>query len=198
MQSFDLSFDYRCPFAKNLHLHVITALRAGADLDVNFMPWSLSQGSKSDDAPDVWNDPSFDSHLLALAAGVSVRDEQPELFLDAHEALFRARHGQSIRLVNIGEIDSVLSPLGVDMSMVAADVTSRRPHDVIAASHKEFDRFEAFGVPTFIMNDSATFVRYMTEPNDDPSASVELLESLLSMMVSRPELNEFKHTQLPS
>jgi hypothetical protein len=198
MQSFDLSFDYRCPFAKNLHLHVIAALRAGADLDVNFMPWSLSQGSKSDDAPDVWNDPAFDSHLLALAAGVSVRDEQPDLFLDAHEALFRARHGQSIRLVNLDEIAGVLTPLGVDMSMVATDVTSRRPHDVIAASHKEFERFEAFGVPTFIVNDSATFVRYMSEPNDDPSASVELIHSLLSLMMSRPELNEFKHTQLPS
>ena len=31
MTSFDLSFDYRCPFAKNIHLHVVTALRAGAD-----------------------------------------------------------------------------------------------------------------------------------------------------------------------
>ena len=41
---FDLSFDYRCPFAKNIHLHVITALRAGADYEVNFAPWSLSQG----------------------------------------------------------------------------------------------------------------------------------------------------------
>jgi hypothetical protein len=196
MQSFDLSFDYRCPFAKNLHLHVITALRAGADLDVNFMPWSLSQGSKPDDAPDVWNDPALDAHLLALAVGVSVRDQQPDLFLDAHEALFRARHGRAIRLVNLDEISSVLIPLGVDMDMVGADVTSRRPHDVIAASHKEFDRFEAFGVPTFVVNDSATFVRYMTEPSDDASASVELIESLLTLMVSRPELNEFKHTQL--
>jgi hypothetical protein len=198
MQSFDLSFDYRCPFAKNLHLHVIAALRAGAQFDVNFMPWSLSQGSKSDDAPDVWNDPALDAPLLALAAGVSVRDEQPDLLLDAHEALFRARHGRSIRLVNLDEIASVLTPLGVDMTMVEADVASRRPHDVIAASHKEFDRFEAFGVPTFVVNDSATFVRYMSEPNDDSSASVELIESLLAMMMLRPDLNEFKHTQLPS
>ncbi len=198
MQSFDLSFDYRCPFAKNLHLHVISALRAGADFDVTFMPWSLSQGSKPDDAPDVWNDPALDSHLLALAVGVSVRDQQPDLFLDAHEALFRARHGRAIRLTTFDEIGSVLTPIGVNMAMVSADVTSRRPHDVIAASHKEFDHFEAFGVPTFIVNDSATFVRYMTEPNDDGSESVELITSLLNLMVARPELNEFKHTQLPS
>lgn len=198
MSSFDLSFDYRCPFAKNLHLHVISALRAGADFDVNFMPWSLSQGSRADGAPDVWNDPAYDTDLLSLAVGISIRDQQPALFLDAHEALFRARHGGRKRLVTLEEISDVLSPLGVDMSMVAADVASRRPHDVIAASHKEFDRFEAFGVPTFVVNEEATFVRYMKEPSDDAQASVELITTLVTMMESRPDLNEFKHTQLPN
>src|SRR5665213_3137163 len=149
---FDLSFDYRCPFAKNIHLHVVTALRAGADFDINFAPWSLSQGSRSDGAPDVWNDPAYDGDLLSLATGISVRDQQSEYFLNAHEALFRARHDRAIRLVTHDEISNVLAPLGVDMAQVAADVASRRPHDVIAASHKEFDRFDAFGVPTFVVS----------------------------------------------
>jgi len=194
---FDVSFDYRCPFAKNIHLHVVTALRAGADFDVNFAPWSLSQGGRSDGAPDVWNDPAYDGDLLSLAAGISVRDQQSEYFLDAHEALFRARHDRAIRLVTLDEISNVLAPLGVDMAKVAADVASRRPHDVIAASHKEFDRFEAFGVPTFVVNDDATFVRYMSEPGKNPEESVELITSLLTMMTSRADLNEFKHTQVP-
>jgi DSBA-like thioredoxin domain len=197
MTSFDLSFDYRCPFAKNIHLHVITALRAGADFDVTFAPWSLSQGSRAEGAPDVWNDPAYDADLLSLAAAVSVRDQQSEYFLDAHEAMFRARHDRAIRLVTLDEISNVLAPLGVDMAKVAADVASRRPHDVIAASHKEFDRFEAFGVPTFVLNDDATFVRYMSEPGDDPAQSVELITALLAMMTNRADLNEFKHTQLP-
>jgi protein-disulfide isomerase-like protein with CxxC motif len=197
MPSFDLSFDYRCPFAKNIHLHVIAALRAGADFDVNFVPWSLSQGSRDDDALDVWNDPAYDADLISLAAAVSVRDHQSEYFLDAHEALFRARHDRAIRLTTLDEISNVLAPLGVDMSLVAADVASRRPHDVIAASHKEFDRFEAFGVPTFVVNDDATFVRYMSEPSGDPAQSVELINALLTLMTSRPDLNEFKPTQLP-
>ena len=197
MPSFDLSFDYRCPFAKNIHLHVITALRAGADFDVTFVPWSLSQGSRSEGAPDVWNDPVYDADLLSLAAAISVRDQQRAYFLDAHEALFRARHDRSIRLVTLDEISNVLAPLGVDMARVAADVASRRPHDVIAASHKEFERFEAFGVPTFVVDNDATFVRYMSEPGDDPAVSVELINTLLSMMTNRRDLNEFKHTQLP-
>jgi len=198
MATFDLSFDYRCPFAKNMHLHVITALRAGADFDVTFMPWSLSQGSRPEGAPDVWNDPAYDGDLLSLAVGVSLRDQQPDVFLNAHEALFRARHGGRKRLVTLDEIGEVLVPLGIDTSMVADDVASRRPHDVIAASHKEFDRFEAFGVPTFVVNDQATFVRYMDEPSEDAQASVELITTLVNMVASRPALNEFKHTQLPA
>jgi protein-disulfide isomerase-like protein with CxxC motif len=197
MQSFDLSFDYRCPFAKNIHLHVIEALCAGADYEVNFVPWSLSQGSRSASAPDVWNDPEYDPDLIAMAAAVSVRDQQSEYFLAAHEALFRARHERSVRLTTLEEISNVLGPLGIDMSKVAADIASRRPHDVIAASHKEFDRFEAFGVPTFVVNDDATFVRYMSEPGDDPATSVQLIDSLLHLMTTQGDLNEFKHTQLP-
>jgi hypothetical protein len=195
--SFDLSYDYRCPFAKNIHLHVLNALDAGADFEVNFVPWTLSQSSRVDGAPDVWNDPAFDGDHLSLAAGVSVRDQQPEHFRRAHEALFRARHEHAIRLVTIEEVDGVLSPLGVDMQLVRNDVASRRPHEVIGKSYEEFSSYEAFGVPTFVVKGDATFVRYMTPPTDDGAASIKIIESLVTLMALQPDLNEFKHTQLP-
>src|SRR5487761_2004132 len=110
MTTFGLSYDYRCPFAKNIHLHVLAALTAGADFDVTFIPWTMSQGHRAPGAPDVWDDPDHDAALLALAASVSVRDEQSELFLATHEALFRARHERAIRLATPGEIVYVLSP----------------------------------------------------------------------------------------
>lgn len=197
MTTFDLSFDYRCPFAKNLHLHVIKALDAGADFSVTFVPWTMSQGYKSDDAPDVWDDPAHDADLLSLVASVSVRDQQSALFLRAHEALFRARHERAIRLVTLEEIDEVLGPLGVDLVKVRADIASRRPHAVIGESFRRFEKFEAFGVPTFVVGDDATFVRYMESPTDDARASIDLIDSLVTMISMRPDLNEFKHTRLP-
>lgn len=195
MTSFDLSFDYRCPFAKNIHLHVVTALQAGADFDVTFVPWSLNHPHHVDGAPDVWADPAFDVDHLALAAGISVRDEQPEHFLAAHAALFRARHEGGVRLVSLEEIGGVLRPLGVDMDKVAADVTSRRPHEVLGAAHRTFAHYEAFGVPTFVVNGDATFVRYMTPPSD-AQHSIDLITRLIALM-HEPDLNEFKHTRLP-
>src|ERR1022692_3566493 len=157
----------------------------------------MSQGYKTEDAPDVWNDPEFDGDHLSLAVSVSVRDQQPELFLAAHEALFRARHEQANRLVTFDEIDRVLGPLGVDLDQVRGDVASRRPHEVIGKSYEEFSTYEGFGVPTFVVNGRATFVRYMTAPTDDGDASIKVIESLLTLMALQPDLNEFKHTQLP-
>jgi predicted DsbA family dithiol-disulfide isomerase len=197
MTSFELSYDYRCPFAKNIHLHVLKALGAGADFEVHFVPWTMSQGYKVEGAPDVWNDPEFDDDLLSLAASISVRDQQSEFFLAAHEALFRARHEQAIRLVTFDEIDSVLGPLGVDLDQVRRDVASRRPHEVIGKSYEEFSTYEAFGVPTFVVNGDATFVRYMCTPTDDAQSSVKIIESLVTLMALQPDLNEFKHTRLP-
>lgn len=197
MTTFDLSFDYRCPFAYNIHLHVINALKAGAEFSVSFIPWTMSQGYKGEDAPDVWDDPAHDADLLSLAASISVRDQQSEFFLAAHEALFRARHEHAIRLVTMDEIDTVLNPLGVDVDRVKEDVASRRPHAVIGESFDRFSKFEAFGVPTFVVDGDATFVRYMKPPSSDGQASVKLIESIVTLIATRPELNEFKHTRLP-
>lgn len=197
MTTFGVSFDYRCPFAKNIHLHLVAGLRAGAPWDVTFVPWTLSQVHRDEGDIDVWDDPAKDEQLLALAAGVSVRDHQPELFLAAHDALFRARHEGSVRLVTLGEIEEVLAPLGVDIDALRADVASRRPHQVIGESFHEYERYEAFGVPTFVVGDVATFVRYMVAPTGDNAASVKVIESLLDLMASEPELNEFKRTKIP-
>ena len=197
MHRFDLSYDYRCPFAKNIHLHVVTALRAGADFDVTFVPWTMSQGYKVEGAPDVWDDPTREPELLSLAVSTSIRDHQPELFLDAHEALFRARHERALRLVTKEEITEALASTAVDLTAVFDDVTSRRPHKVIGESFREFERYEAFGVPTFVVDGDATFVRYMTAPSDDPSASVALIDSLVTLMSTKSDLNEFKHTKVP-
>jgi hypothetical protein len=194
--SFGLSYDYRCPFAKNIHLHVVKAIAAGADFEVEFIPWTMSQGYRGRDAPDVWVDPEHDADLLSLAVSISVRDEQPEHFLSTHEALFRARHERAIRLVTRQEIDGVLAPLGVDVDKVRADIASRRPHRVIGESFREMERYEAFGVPTFVVGADATFVRYMNPPTDDAQASIKIIDSLVTLMAEQPELNEFKHTRV--
>jgi hypothetical protein len=40
---FTVTYDYRCPFARNAHEHVLDGLESGADWDVRFLPFSLTQ-----------------------------------------------------------------------------------------------------------------------------------------------------------
>ena len=42
-RQFAVSFDYRCPFARNAHESVVAGLEAGRDWDVTFVPFSLDQ-----------------------------------------------------------------------------------------------------------------------------------------------------------
>ena len=196
IRSFAVSFDYRCPFANILHQHLIAALRDGAAFDVEFVPWTLSQGHRLDGELDVWDDTAKFDQLVALAAGVSVRDQQPERFLDAHEALFSARHAGGIRLGTLSEVTQVLEAVGVNRDLLISDLESKRPFRVIGESYRRFERYEAFGVPTVVVGESAVFIRYMNSPNGDDSASTELIESFLTMIVEQPALNEFKHTRL--
>jgi protein-disulfide isomerase-like protein with CxxC motif len=198
LPAFTLSYDYRCPFAKNIHLHVISALRAGAEFDVTFAPWTMSQGHRASGSPDVWDDSSKDSELLSLAYSTSIRDQQADHFLDAHEALFLGRHERGIRLISHEEISDVLSRTGVDVESARADVESRRPHEVIGETFRQFERLQAFGVPTFVVDGGATFVRYMKPPTEDAANSIVIISSLVTLMAESPDLNEFKHTQLPN
>ena len=56
--AFAVSWDYRCPFARNAHEHIVEGLRSGADWDVTFIPVSLNQVHVEEGGIDVWDDPS--------------------------------------------------------------------------------------------------------------------------------------------
>src|SRR5688572_17655611 len=90
--TFAVTWDYRCPFARNAHEHVLTALEGGADWDVTFTPFSLNQAHVEEGGLDVWDDPAAAPALVAMQAGIAVRDRFPDQFLAVHAALFRARH----------------------------------------------------------------------------------------------------------
>ena len=89
-----MTWDYRCPFARNGHEHILDGLEAGAEWDVTFVPYFLNQGMGLE-GQDTWEDPAHQADLLALAAGVAVRDRFPEHFLAVHRSLFAARHDEA-------------------------------------------------------------------------------------------------------
>jgi len=196
---FVLLYDYRCPFARNVHQHVLTALDQGADLSVTFEPYTLSQGHVAPGSPDAWDDPAHDGSLLALEVSVAVRDNFPDRFLELHGVLFEARHAEGVALTTREQISPLLEACSLDPGSVFALVDSQGPRRHIADRWRHYhDELDVFGVPTFIVDDSdATFVRLMSGPDaTNPAASVATVERLLDLITSHADINELKHTKL--
>jgi DSBA-like thioredoxin domain len=195
--SFAVSWDYRCPFARIGHQHVIGGLRDGADWDVHFLPFSLNQTRVEEGQPDVWDNPGQSGSLLALMAGTVVRDRFPDRFHDAHLALFDARHVDARDLRDGEVIADVLDSHGVPSAEVFDEIASGAALDVVRKDH-EWLRAEAdvWGVPTFVLGQRAVFVRLMKGPEGDDALGRRTVERILDMLSDWPDLNEFKHTTL--
>jgi DSBA-like thioredoxin domain len=195
--SFAITWDYRCPFARNAHEHVVVGLNAGADWDVRFVPFSLGQVHVAEGDPDIWDTPEKDTGLLALQTGVAVRDLQPDRFLAAHVALFALRHDEGQALNDRDLLAKVLTDQGVDTEAIFEHVDGGRALATIKAEHTAaVADHTVWGVPTFVGHGQAVFVRYMHRPGGDADVAIKTIERTLDLL-AWPELNEFKHTSIP-
>ena len=192
--SFELTFDYLCPFARNANESVIQGLRDGRHWTVTFRPFSLAQTKVTDGGVPVWDrDPNADgrSGVLALQWGIAVRDRLPESFQEFHLALFAARHEQGRDIGDPDQLSKVAMAVGLDPELVASEVESGRPLRTLAAEHQQLVAgWDVFGVPTFIVGPEAVFVRMMER--HQPAEIDRIVD-----MISWTNLNEFKRTHLP-
>lgn len=193
---FGITWDYRCPFARIVHKHIVDGLLDGADWKVDFVPFSLGQVHVEEGEAPIWERPQDDTGILALQAAVVVRDTSPEMFPLVHRALFEARHAEGAQLRDESVLRNLLETNGVDPDPVFAEVATGRPLDTVRQEHTRVaDELDVWGVPTFMADGRAAFVRLMDLPTDgaDARRSVERIVDLLS---GWPSLNEFKHTSL--
>ncbi len=187
------TWDYRCPFARNLHEHLVTALQAGAAWEVEFLPFSLDQVHVEPGRPDVWDAPT--AALLALQVGVVVRDRFPGSFPAVHLALFAARHDEAGDLRDEAVLREVLGRNGVDADAVFAHVGDGWPLERVRLDHEASVRgHQVFGVPTVIADGRAAFVRLLDRPEGDAGLAVRTVERVVDLVRGWPELNELKHT----
>ncbi len=194
---FSITWDYRCPYARIGHDHVVTGLKAGADWDVTFLPFSLGQAHVSEGQPDVWDAPDADTGLFALQVGIAVRDRWPHRFLDVHRAIFEHRHVHAGDLRDREAFAALLAAHDLDPDKVLAEVHGGGPLATIKAEHTGYvASHRVWGVPTFLVGDSAVFVRLLQPSGGDEALAISTVERVLDQ-IAWPLLNEFKHTSIP-
>ena len=90
-----------------------------------------------------------------------------------------------------------MASAGGDPDEVEKLVASGRPAAALADDHSwAVDTARVFGVPTFVTDRRAVFVRLMERPAT-PEAARATLERVLAMVEDWPDLNEFKATAIP-
>jgi DSBA-like thioredoxin domain len=194
-RQFAVTWDYRCPFARNAHEALVKGLQEGRDWDVRFWPFSLDQVHVEEGETPVWqrslDDEKGMSGVRALLWGIAVRDAFADHFLDFHIAVFRARHDDAKKIAEEPVLREAAAGVGLDPDAVAEEVASGRPLKALEAEHTEaVDRYAVFGVPTIVEGDEAVFVRMMERGNvDDFAQALDLVGST--------RLNEFKRTKIP-
>jgi hypothetical protein len=198
MHRFAITHDYLCPFARNAAEVVVRALEAGEPVQVDFRALSLSQVHLDEGEAPVWQ-PGAEprSGVLALQWGLAVRDELPERFPAVHLALFAARHDQGRDLTDPEVLAAAVASAGVDPGEVEKLVAGGRPAAALADDHTwGVDGPKVFGVPTFVADGRAVFVRLMGRPASGDAAR-STLQRVLAMVEGWPDLNEFKATVVP-
>ena len=194
---FAVTWDYRCPFARNFSEHVLVALQKEPGWNVRWVPFSLNQTKVEEGQPDVWDDPEMAGARLAVEAGLAVRDAFPDAFPQLHQALFAARHDHALDIREEDILRRVLAANSVDPDEVFAIVATGEPRETFRREHLDaVARYSVFGVPTVIVGDNAVFVRVMNRPGGDADGARSTVERAVALIGDWPELNEFKHTAI--
>jgi len=195
---FTVTWDYRCPFARNFHEHVLLGMEeAGDEWVVRFLPFSLNQTRIAEGDTEVWDDPELAGARMAVEVGIAIRDGWPEVFPQVHRQLFAARHDRGLDIRDHNVVADVLTAQGLDADQVFDEVLSCRPRDVFRIEHQgAVDNHKVFGVPTLIAGGRAAFIRVMHRPGNDAVGARRTVERALDLL-DWPELNEFKHTSIP-
>ncbi len=193
-RTFAITYDYLCPFARIANETVLEALAENPDWNVEFRPFSLSQNHADEDSTPVWDRPVGSDGTRgtqALLWSLAIRDSFPGAFAVFHRELFSARHDEAADIDADDVLSAVAASADVDPGDVRTVVASGAPAKTLAAEHNEnVERWSVFGVPTFIQDDEAVFVRFMKRHKTDDL--VKVLD-----MLSWTNVNEFKRTVVP-
>jgi hypothetical protein len=180
--AFAVTWDYRCPFARNAHEHVLDGLGRRSRLDVTFLPFSLGQVHVEDGEPDVWDSPDADSACSAC------RSESP---CATHCPTASTRPtGRCSPTARAGR----LPPGRTGPAQRAEGARDRRrrrlrrgrigrPLATIKAEHTAYAAsHDVWGVPTFIVGDQAAFVRFMRRPAGDGKVARSTIERTVDLL----------------
>ncbi|HKW71581.1 MAG TPA: DsbA family protein [Candidatus Dormibacteraeota bacterium] len=196
--TFDVYFDYLCPYVYRL-AELLDAVRAsGRDLDVGWRYFSLTQVNSKDDGWTVWGASASDAVMGRLAFQAAEAARRQERFAALHPALLAARHRDYLDLDDVDVVTRVAESAGLDPERFRADVADQSILDGLARDHRHgVNELGVFGTPTLAFADgTAAYVRLRERVPDD--GALEVFDRLVAVAAAEPRILEIKRPRRPS
>jgi predicted DsbA family dithiol-disulfide isomerase len=122
--SFDVFFDYQCPFVYRAATLIDAVVASGArDVEVGWRYFSLTQVNSKDDGWTVWDAPASERVRGRLAFRAAEAAKRQGAFEPMHQSLLRGRHRDRLDLDDPAVIDRLAA--GARLDMDGSAVTSR-------------------------------------------------------------------------
>ena len=196
--SFDVFFDYACPYVYRASVLLDAVRGTGRNVDVRWRYFSLTQVNSKDDGWTVWEAPASEHVRGRLAFAASSAARRQGRFEPFHRALLDARHVDRHEIDDRGVIDEVAQKAGLDRERFAADLADPTILDVLASDHREaVTQHGVFGTPTFVFAGGASAYVRLSEPVGADGA-LEVFDRVLEVAASEPRILEIKRPRKPA
>jgi predicted DsbA family dithiol-disulfide isomerase len=192
--TFDIFFDYGCPFVFRASRLVDAVRRSGErSLNARLRYFSLTQVNSKDEGWTVWDAPASEHVRGRLAFAAAEAARRQDRFEQLHEALLLARHRDQADIDDRGVVERLATGAGVelDIERFRRDLDDPGILEALARDHTEAVREHGvFGTPTFIFAGGlAAYVRLAESAVDN--GVVEVFDNLVTVGTS-PGILEIK------
>jgi predicted DsbA family dithiol-disulfide isomerase len=196
-RSFDVFYDYLCPFVYRASVLLQNVKDSGQrPIDITWRYFSLIQVNSKDEGWTIWD--ALDSEArgrLAFKAAEAARRQGA--FDDFHIALLRVRHEQRADIDDVAVVEQVAEDSGLDLDRFRRDIADPQIVSALERDHRSaVAEYGVFGTPTFVFDAGAAYVRLSEAP--EASDSVAIFDRVVSIAAEEPRILEIKRPMKPS
>ncbi len=191
MTEVDFHFDVMCPWAYQTSKWVneVTAQR---DVHVTWRFFSLEEVNREEGKKHPWERPwSYGWSMLRVAALLRRREGGNDLVGRFYAAAGRVLHEEGRKVHTPEGMAEVLRSIGVDPAAVDEAVEDPTTHDDVRADHQRVLDLGGYGVPTLVLDGSATLFGPVITPAPTGEAAGRLWD-LVAGWAEFPHLYELR------
>jgi predicted DsbA family dithiol-disulfide isomerase len=195
--TFEVFFDYQCPFVYRVAGLLDAVRRSGRDVKVRWRYFSLTQVNSKDDGWTVWHAPASEKVRGRLAFQAAEAARRQDRFDALHLPLLSARHRDGFDLDQPGVVDEVAVRAGLEMERFRTDLADSAILEGLARDHTQaVIEHGVFGTPTFVFADGASAYVRLSEVVEGNGA-LEVFDRLVSVAAAEPRILEIKRPRRP-